>query len=255
MQERAVSNMRRVPRATPGSFIDFRVSPTITAISPLNSLPSGSVGDFDAEPVTLNAENFLELISIDFSRALKDLSAVLTDLKRLSVLGDLHITLHDKSTLRVHFPGCDARTVGNLCDELGVQRGFISEDPDFDASSGAEMALTFPFAPSEVSSGSFSGPVPTSRPPKKKAIRREAVDWRGMLHSPGYSTASDDGFTELDNNPWEYSSGGSEFDEGLYFEDLTNSSPKRAQDARETARYEGLEGIYRFLEECDGLRS
>jgi hypothetical protein len=26
----------------------------------------------------------------------------------------------DRSTLRVHFPGCDAQTVERLCDEVGV---------------------------------------------------------------------------------------------------------------------------------------
>jgi hypothetical protein len=46
----------------------------------------------------------------------------MNDLKRLSSLGDLPVTLEQKSILRVRFPGCAAETVERLCDEVGVQR-------------------------------------------------------------------------------------------------------------------------------------
>src|SRR5205814_15303 len=75
--------------------------------------------------------------------------AILNDLKRLSSLGDLPIT-YQSSCLRVHFPGCDADTVEKLAVELGLQRGVIGQDSDFDAFGGTEIALLFPFASSKT---------------------------------------------------------------------------------------------------------
>jgi hypothetical protein len=91
----------------------------------------------------VNTDGLMDLLSIDFARALKDLAAIMNDLKRLSTLGDLPLTMVDRSTLRVHFPGCDAQTVERLCDEVGVQRGIIRQDSDFDTSAGTEIALLF----------------------------------------------------------------------------------------------------------------
>jgi hypothetical protein len=175
---------------------------------------------------TLNTEGFLEVLSVDFSRALKDLALTLNDLKRLSSLGDLPITLEAKSVLRVRFPGCDSETVERLCDEVGVQRGVIHQDPDFDSSAGCQMALMFPFAPSS----------------------------EHTLSSPGGSLRSQTGheFEEIEEfaeNPWlegyetmeEASEGGS-----AYF-----TKPSEHQNSSD---YEGLEGIYRFLEQCDKSR-
>jgi len=226
LQEEAERKMRSVSRNAPGSFIDFAVNPTVTALSPLAAgFRYGSA--MEQSSPNLNTEGFLDVLSVDFARALKDLAATMNDLKRLSSLGDLPISLEQKSMLRVRFPGCDAETVERLCDEVGVQRGVIHQDPDFDASCGAQVALVFPFAPNSEHS----------------------------LSSPGGSLRSQIGhdFDEVDDivdNPWleGYESMEDESDhESDYFtrpSDLQNSS----------SGYEGIEGIYRFIEQCDNSR-
>lgn len=174
----------------------------------------------------LNTEGFLDVLSVDFSRALKDLAATMNDLKRLSSLGDLPITLEAKSVIRVRFPGCDAESVERLCDEVGVQRGIIYQDQDFDSTAGCQMALMFPFAPSS----------------------------EHTLSSPGGSLRSQSGHDfeeveEIAENPWlegyetmeEASESGS-----AYF--------TKPSEHPNSSDYEGLEGIYRFLEQCDRSR-
>jgi len=215
-QEDSGSKMRSMPRSAPGSFIDFHVNPTITALSPL-----GAVVPSIQQPVrNLNTEGLLDVLSVDFARALKDLAATMNDLKSLSTLGDLSITLEQKSILRVRFPGCDIETVERLCDEVGVQRGIIHQDPDFD---NAGIALIFPFAP-------------TSK-----------------LTSPWGSLGSETGhdFETVEESPWlegyESMENSSHYDqESVYF--------TKQSELRNSSSYEGLEGIYRFLEECDNSK-
>jgi len=199
------------------------VNPTVTALSPLGAaFPFSSTMEQSAP--NLNTEGFLDVLSVDFSRALKDLSATMNDLKRLSLLGDLLITLEAKSTLRVHFPGCDAETVEHLCDEVGVQRGIIHQDPNLDSTAGCQMALMFPYAPTS----------------------------EHTLSSPGGSLRSQSGhdYEEVElENPWlegyetmeEASESGS-----AYF--------TKPSEHPNSSDYEGLEGIYRFLEQCDQSR-
>jgi len=80
--------MHSAPRSAPGSFIDFPVNPTVTALTPLGAqFPFGSAMEVSAP--NLNTEGFLDILSVDFARALKDLAATMNDLKRLSSLGDL----------------------------------------------------------------------------------------------------------------------------------------------------------------------
>jgi hypothetical protein len=265
LQERASRAIRSSPRAAPGSFVDFQLSPVVTALSPL----SGGLSTTSFEQTdSLNTEGLLDTLSIDFSRALKDLSTTLTDLKRLSKLGDLPLTLPTKSTLRVHFPGCDALTVENLCNEVGLQRGVVHQDPEFDAFVGTEMALLFPFASSRTAS-IISETQKSAR--SIKGQRGGKVDWTVMISpsqtstSHGFSTRSvdslDDMLEDVEANPWLMSPSGyfsaSESDGGdegpAYFEPaLQTLSSTRASDT--TSGFEGLEGIYRFLEECDTAR-
>jgi hypothetical protein len=264
LQEQAGRTMRLLPRATPGSFVDFQLSPVVTALSPL------SKGDLSATPAerteSLNTEGLLDILSIDFSRALRDLSAVLTDLKRLGQLGDLPITLLDKSTLRVHFPGCDALTVENLCDEVGVQRGIVHQGPDFDAFVGTEMALLFPFASSGTASF-VSETEKSARSAKRQC--QDGVNWESMispsLTSLGFSNRSvdslDSAYEEVEANPWlsspsgysSISKSGSGGEEPTYFEPTRQTLPGSA-GVDTGSQFEGLEGIYRFLEECDTAR-
>jgi hypothetical protein len=228
LQEKTGRKMQSIPKLAPGSFIDFRVSPTITALSPLGAtFPFASA--MKQNTPTLNTEGFLDVLSVDFARALKELSAVMNDLKRLSLLGDLAITLEDQSTLRVRFPGCDAETVERLCNEVGVKRGTIHQDPDFDASYGGHMALMFPFANTS----------------------------EHILSSPGGSLRSEIGldlenFDDLEENPWLSSPEGYETMED--FSETESMYFKRSGDPPGSSDYEGLEGIYRFIEECDNAR-
>jgi hypothetical protein len=222
LQEKAGRKMQSLPKTAPGSFIDFSVTPVITALLGA-TFPSGRSTEQSAP--TLNTEGFLDVLSVDFARALKDLTVTLNDLKRLSTLGDLPITLENKTILRVRFPGCDAETVDRLCDEVGVQRGVIFQDEDFDSTAGTKMALMFPFAPTS----------------------------EHTLSSPGGSLRSQTGldFEEvediLEDNPWldGYESMESE-GESAYF--------TKPSEMHQSSDYEGLEGIYRFLEHCDNAR-
>lgn len=229
-QEEARTRMSAVPRIAPGSFIDFQVSPTITALSPLGAMFSSEISTAKGA-ATLNAEGFLDVLSVDFARALKDLAAVMTDLKKLSGLGDLPIALEKGSVLRVRFPGVDAETVESLCNDVGVQRGIIRQDSDFEVSAGVPVALRFPFAP------------------------ESCVD---VLSSPGGSLRSHDSQSsvveevyfvdEFEENPWHMSS----LDPEEGYESMSPSIPALSDSGDyRSDEFEGLEGVYRFLEECD----
>ena len=226
LQEQTGRKMQAVSKNAPGSFIDFNVNPTVTALTPLGAaFPFGRAVEHSAP--NLNTEGFLEVLSVDFSRALKDLAITMNDLKRLSSLGDLSITLEQKSVLRVRFPGCDAETVERLCDEVGVQRGIIHQDLDFDESVGGRMALMFPFAPTS----------------------------EHTLSSPGGSLRSQTGhdFEEVEEdlveNPWleGYESMEDRSESGSAYFAKPSEHPYSSD-------YEGVEGIYRFLEQCDNAR-
>lgn len=209
----------------PGSFVDFNINPTVTALTPLGAIFSyGSA--MKCEVQTLNTEGLLEALSVDFARALKDLAAVVNDLKRLSSLGDLSITLEGTSVLRVHFRGCDMESVERLCEELGIQRGIVHQDADFDASLGGRMALLFPFAPTSERTLSSPGASVRSEIGHSYDYCSKLEDSLRSSSPEGYETMRDFGETE-----------------SMYF--------SHSDQCLETSRYEGLEGIYRFLEECD----
>ncbi|KIX95350.1 uncharacterized protein Z520_08867 [Fonsecaea multimorphosa CBS 102226] len=302
LQEDARHTMDMSSKTAPGSFIDFKVSPTITAIGPLASVPrspSTASCDYEAQQDTLNNTTLMSNLSIDFARALKDLAAVMNDLKHLATLGDLPIALHNSTTLRVRFPGCDADTVEALCRELNIKRGMVGQDEEFDARNGTEMALLFPFAPSKTASeagfmNSNDGGYGMGRPIKR--IKKDRVEWQEMLtppqhHSAGFSHVSvtsskspADAFEmiideAMGENPWmsRSPSGYSslhESDEMLEAEedDVANMyffRPRIHSAGRDRYYpehsvddgngngngYEGLQGIYRFIEECDRARS
>lgn len=225
-QEETTRKMRSHSKNSPGSYIDFRVNPTVTALTPLGAaFPFGSAMTMSAPH--LNTEGFLDVLSVDFSRALKELAATMNDLKRLASLGDLPITLEQKSILRVRFPGCDAESVEALCNEIGVERGIIYQDDDFNQSCGGDVALMFPFAPTS----------------------------EHTLSSPGGSLRSQTGhdFEEIEDdvidNPW--LEGYESMEDSSEHESAYFSKPKPEQNS---SSYEGLEGIYRFIEECDNAR-
>lgn len=262
MQDKVMRTMGSVPKPSPGSFIDFNVNPTITALTPLNAVTGFSNSRSHPRPMeTLNTDGLLDALSIDFSRALKDLAAILNDLKRLSSLGDLPIT-YQSSCLRVHFSGCDADTVEKLAVELGLQRGVIGQDDDFDTFAGTEIALLFPFAPSKTVSEAefYDGPV--------AGRQRNRYQFDYWLNGPDpllfsepsekeYSARSDDGlgqdFIEIkaEANPWRESSPSGY--ESLHSSELDDSGRvHELESSKHTPlEYQGIEGIYRFMEFCD----
>lgn len=241
LQEETGRKLSSLPKATPGSRLEFIINPTITAVTPLTAVAGFSSENMQADH--LNTDGLMDVLSIDFSRQLKDLAAVLNDLKRLSALGDLPIT-YEGSALRVHFPGCDADTVERLCDELNVSRGSVVQDANFDAFAGTEIALLFPFAPSaEVSEAESLFEQPVKDWPKKHLI---SIEDMFTPSSPAYSTQSDSGLEDvIAENPWLSSSSG-------YASVRSPSSP--GSNKHDPLEYQGFEGIYRFIEELDSVR-
>lgn len=238
LQDKTTRTMQSVSRTTPGSWVDFRINPTITALTPLTAF---NINDsLSSIKPHINSEGLIDVLSADFSRALKDLAAVLNDVKRFADLGDLPISLQG-SKIRIHFPGCDADTVQCLCEELGIQRGMVSQDPAFDEFVGAELALLFPYAPETASDDD-------GRNFYYMAAPRE--------HSPL--------FTPEQSNCEHYSTN-STFSE-LSAEEASTSYDRSAVRSVHTAsiadseerysplEYQGIEGIYRFLEQCDSAR-
>lgn len=256
LQEESSQRMRHAHALAPGSYLDFQVTPTITALGPLSRIPRGQSEKHGQE--SLNCDGLLDALSVDFARALKDLAAIMNDLKRLSALGDLPISLPNHSTLRVRFPGCDADTVEGLCRELGIRRGFVHQDADFDVHNGTEIALLFPFASSKTPSE--CGFSPQLQP--AAAQKGDGLEWEGMIsakQSPRCSTKSMTGydFEEIENaedNSWARSPSGYSSlhasDEG----DIAGYFQAEPLSVQQTSEYEGLEGVYKFLEECDRAR-
>ncbi|KAL8839085.1 MAG: hypothetical protein Q9170_001867 [Blastenia crenularia] len=258
-----------------GTSLEYRLNPTITALSA--SFPTSTGRSF--EGLTLGSDGFLDLLGIDFARALKDLSAILVDLKRLAAFGDLPISLitsHSHgSTLAVRFAGCDSETVNRLCDEVGVLRGVIREDEAWNDDKDVEMALLFPFAPNNAikDSGDESA-LFTKTIQADDEIAPEQLEWRNMMspsghdgqHTDDHSTSFDQintpGSTYMSHlsqgmmtprSPSGYESlRESDFaaDDPYYHQDL---SPRRSR-GQEAEGIQGLQSIYRFLAECDDAR-
>ncbi|KAK4251181.1 hypothetical protein C7999DRAFT_11001 [Corynascus novoguineensis] len=227
----------RTHRPAPGAFVDFKISPTVTALSPLGAIvPFMSEEEARAAGATLNAEGFLDVLSVDFARALKDLAAIMTDLKSLAGLGDLPVSLEKNSVLRVRFPGMDAEAVERLCDDVGVRRGVVGQDPDFDTSPAVDVALRFPFAPDAGCEDTVTSPGGSLRSRRSWSSTSSDVEEAFIVQ-------------ELDENPWRLSSGSEpEGYESMSPPLLSSSGEHCSED------FEGLEGIYRFLEECNNAR-
>lgn len=245
LQDQVNRTLNKVPKASPGSYVSFNINPTVTALTPLKAV-KGFAATQDQD--TLRSEGLLDILSVDFSRAVKEFAAVLKDIERLSELGDLPIS-YENSTLKIHFPGCDAETVETICNDFEVQRGVVKQDEDFDAFVGTEIALLFPFASSRTPSecSFFEKPV------SGRQYVQPAVDWQSMM-SPSTiltpdecSTQSEDGFDDLienNSNPWLSVSSPSGY-ESLH----TSEADEINYDA--PLEYQGIEGMYRFMTRCE----
>jgi hypothetical protein len=260
LQDQAGRKMTAVSHNAPGSALDFQLSPTITAFGAFGALDKKS-----GSPAfkTLNSDGLTDLLSADFARALKEFAVVMNDLKRLSTLGDLPIMLHDRSTIRVRFPGCDAETVERLCDEVGVQRGRITQDEDFEFRTGADLALLFPFAPSVAPSSDTE--YFFEKASLHKSEYSNVLDWHGMI-TPESPFSKDSGLDSgpaisfddkelFGSNPWTSSPSAyssiniSELGDRAYFQEVSSAGLPESP-----SEYDGAEGIHRFLAECDSAR-
>ena len=246
-----------------GSNLEFRLSPTITAFSLYSSSLSG-----------LNTSGVLDTLATDFARALRDLSLILADLRRLSSLGDLPLTFSSTPagpTLVVRFPGCDGKTVESLCDEVGVRRGVVREDEGWRGDKAAEMALLFPFA----ATGNAVSEAGDAYFERATAREPDTLDWRHML-SPSERpvtlrseiSSGMTAFTELAREPVLTPLGSPEGYESLRNSDFGSEDPycchpdveagpdlhSQGSERCASEDYEGLEGIYKFLKECDQAR-
>ena len=287
-------------KATPGSHVDFRVNPTITALAGLSGVagyPTWSQEEQyeTAEPQThLNSNGLLDILQTDFSRSLRDLSAILADIRRLASLGDLPITYESTSSgtvLRIHFPGTDGETVDRLCEEMNITRGIVTEDADFDAFVGSDIALMFPFAPSKSASldnYSFDdGMFETMR-----VAEHGTFDWNNMPTSQSIESFHDNHSVISDTeHPYDYADVDDDYsmhseqdldilshsepqhDDELFLEESANpwrsqtegygsgSSESRKSQSRTQQEsdernvpleYQDFEGIRQFIELCDG---
>jgi hypothetical protein len=210
----------------PGAYVDFDLSPTVTCISSLNKAGC-----------TLENEEFLEDLSADIDAMVGGLVAVKSDIARLSTLGDLPMSLVGLSgnVLRVHFRGCDREFVEKLCDEVGVKRGVVHEDERF----------TF---------GLFNP---------------GAVSWQEMMSDdspPLSSTYSEDGFEETYSSRSEnelksrVTGSDNSVGEGYFFEPadapvMLDSPVSGLYSPNSSSNYSGVEGIHRFLSECEQYRN
>jgi hypothetical protein len=242
LQDQVNRTLNKVPKATPGSYISFNVNPTVTALTPLKAVKGFT--SFAQEKETLNSEGLLDVLSVDFSRSVKELAAVLKDLQRLAALGDLPIS-YESSVLKVHFPGCDAQTVEMICNDFEVSRGSVYQDEDFDSFVGTDIALLFPFAPSQTPSEcSFY-----EKPVAERQHVQPNIDWTHMLSaSPAasecFSTHSEQSYEQIDDfateepNPW------------LSDYESLHTSEADEMDMHAPLEYQSSDGMYRFMAQC-----
>lgn len=252
-----------------GTTLEFKLSPTITALTPSFSLV---IQEEKFDVTSLNDIRLLDTLAIDFARAVKDLAAVLADLRRLSAFGDLPISLTNTPSgpvIGVRFPGCDADLVSRLCDEVGVRRGVIVEDEAWIGEKDVDMALLFPFAPMgglDAVSEYKDGCEYFEEKPLHQGYQPEGLDWRHMIspsaHTPS-RTESLHSFATLQSHSQKVPSpsGYESLRESDFTSDnpyVPNLSPLKAPthstDKSASADYEGLEGIYKFLQECEDSR-
>ena len=317
LQDKTTRKVNGLPKTAPGSYVDFNINPTVTVLTPLAS--AGNRVSF-AMQQTLCNDDLLDVLSVDFSRTLKELAVVLNDLKKLSALGDLPIT-YCKPALRVHFPGCDYATVENLCIELGIQRALITQDEEFveldgvaAVTSDSALGLQFPLAPITYGKGLDPGDHHHNFYYSSKedvdllgqAASRDQIEWQNMVEGtntapqkrPFENQAADavssamtvtgsmfddindnkgnivdkyrssghlsspDGFDTLNSSDLDDITIPLPYDEHRYpyqyhqngGDTISSSKPldqNISSNIEQVGDYQGFEGIYRFIEQCD----
>lgn len=253
-QDKAFKSMYDTRAYSKGTTLEFRIAPTITTI-PVQ-------GD---SQITIDSQDIMLGLASDFSRSLTTLALIHADLKKLASLGSLPISYPNPHTLSVRFAGCDARIVCALCNELGIHRGIVREDPEWDEDDGdkeVEMALLFPWAPSKSPTEDLFCPASSNRD----------LDWQDMMVDSKTPSAPDLGHdaysvvhTPIEDdfsNPWQSARFSVSFD-ALHDSDiesneyfnfgtvLTRTETIRPDDS---TSYEGIEGMLKFYSQCGGER-
>ena len=260
-----------------GSSLEFQLGPIITALKVAEDGGKKIIGKAE---VSLQTPNLFDTLTSDFSAAIANLSAVLADLNTLSTcLGDLPISYttsaSGKQILSVRFAGCDGLAVESLCAELGIRRGVVREDEAWDVDQDVQMALLFPFADGQ---GEASDAEDLFEKRIDERNGREEVFWADML-SPGESHRRESPLsplsrTEMEGSPLRKLSRTSA-DGSYVFEPVIEEREVWAEEWRgneseseqgfepgqvglrtpsEEMGYDGLEGVCRFLAECEAGR-
>lgn len=244
----------------PGAYVDFHMAPTFTSLSRLSKNSIGNTG-------------FMAALDEDFTEIVNDVATVWSELQKLGRLGDLPVSLarDREDTIRVYFAGCDRETVLRLCDEVGVTRGVVGEDEKF----GFELLMpTLEMKPYLESEGRrFHAISPVTVPHQR--VNGTGLYWQDMLSEKEGeiegSCVSEDGdgvmTGETTEDGTEYTSPvsmGEYFFEGSslsglspLFSDSEGSAglmfppyPEQTQQQVQAPNL-GVEGLQRFLEECE----
>lgn len=104
-------------------YVDFDVSPQFT-------IP-------DRSELT---EEVVSTIEQDLNRYVEHIKAVVRDIKNVSDLGELPVSIANGS-VRIHFPNCDTEKVHRLISDVDVTRGVVSDEGSF--TSDIAVAGTF----------------------------------------------------------------------------------------------------------------
>ena len=220
-----------------GTTLRFKLAPTVTAVS--STFATG-------------LEDVAKPLERDLARGIQALVAINQEIKKLADrLGDLPMVLEYRPTgpsLEVRFPGCDGQTVENLCDELGICRGVVVEDPGWTEDKDAEMALLFPFAPVQSLPPRHHHYQINAKESLSPSLRAESITSEdGFLPTPGTTTSF------LNNDPYHCllpSLSPSDID----LDDLSDDDGHTLPAGNSDGSFDGIQGIYRFLRECDELR-
>ena len=245
---------RNVDRAHErGASLSFSLAPAVTALSAI-------------EAASLDDASVLDELAADFSTARNTLLKVQADLKRLSALGPLPVSMPDSTHIEVRFPGCDADSVNRLCEEFGVFRGLVREDPGWTPGEtgdrDVDMALLFPWAPVPASENDADGCFHYG----------EQLGWESMLTTSAISHSlrarSTLGVSNVEDITSVNSGSHISFDEitgsdgrsNASFSLALNDNAERAvwSDMATPSRveeFEGVEGIYKFLHEIHSAGS
>lgn len=240
IEDAALNKMKAFPHTAPGAFLDFQLSSTVRALESASAaacVSSSATGSLETmkDMATLNSDGLMKDLSADFGRALQHLTGCYADLRRLAVLGDLPIEMK-KDSLRVRFPGVDGEAVRRLCDDIGVRRGIVGEDVDFETQLGSSVALKFPFAP-------VSSPTITSMGGSAPPLNSDSLDDAELSSNEDDSFLHEAFADQLVENPWLCGS-----------EDYESMSPPLSSIEHCSDYSEGSDGIHQFLEECDRAR-